>query len=425
MTESAPARASEDEFAVAPRAAWAVFALCFTLMAFDFIHRQMVVAAFPLLKAEWGASDAQLGGLVSAVALTAGLGALPVAFLADRFSRVHAIVVMGVIWSLATIASAFAGSYAQLFAARAVIGTGEAGYGPAGSALLASLFPARIRATVLGAFAAAGALGAVLGVLLGGVLSAHWGWRTAFAVVGVPGLLVALAFLFVRDPDHKPASARGQGPGVAATLRAIFAARSGVAAYCAAALQLFVVATVVSWLPSFLVRAYHYDTARAGTVSAAIVLLGTAATVMWGYAADRASRRDRGHRLRIPAAGTAACFVLFTAGFGFVAPGAVQLALIAAGSLFMTVTIGSVGAVVIDVVAPEVRATAMSMITVSQNLFGMAVGPLITGVLSDRYGLGAALAVVPVFSLAAAGFLLFGLTSYEADRKRAHQHISA
>ena len=98
-----------DGFTGSRRHAWFVFALCFALMAFDFIHRQIVVAAFPLLKAEWHLSDAQLGALVSAVALTAGLGALPVAFLADRWSRVHSIVVMGVIWSLATIAAAFTG----------------------------------------------------------------------------------------------------------------------------------------------------------------------------------------------------------------------------------------------------------------------------------------------------------------------------
>ena len=86
----------------------------------------------------------------------------------------------------------------------------------------------------------------------------------------------------------------------------------------------------------------------------------------------------------------------------------------------MTVTVGPVGAVVIDVVTPEVRATAMSMITVSQNLFGMAVGPLITGVLSDSYGLGTALAVVPVFSLLSAMFLMMGARSYEADHARIH-----
>ncbi len=127
-----------------------------------------------------GLSDAQLGGLVSIVSITVALGTVPLSLLADRWSRVKGMFLMAVVWSLATIACAFADSYAHLFAARSVVGLGEAADGAAGAALLASLFPARMRSTILGAFLAAGLFGSVLGVVLGGIISQHWAWQAGF-----------------------------------------------------------------------------------------------------------------------------------------------------------------------------------------------------------------------------------------------------
>ena len=123
---------------VTRRQAWWVLALTSALMAVDFIDRQVLVAAFPYLKAEWGLSDSEFGALVSIVPMTVAVGAFPVALVVDRWSRVKSIAVMGTTWSLATLASGFAQNFTQLFAARVVVGAGEAGYGPAAGALLSS-----------------------------------------------------------------------------------------------------------------------------------------------------------------------------------------------------------------------------------------------------------------------------------------------
>ncbi len=96
------------------RYAWSVFAIIFALMIVDYVDRQVVVSMFPHLKAEWDLSDSQLGALVSVVSITVALGAVPLSLLADRWSRVKSIFLMVLVWSLATIACAFAGSYAQL-----------------------------------------------------------------------------------------------------------------------------------------------------------------------------------------------------------------------------------------------------------------------------------------------------------------------
>ena len=185
----------------------------FALMAPDIADRRLVVAAFPYLDAERGLSDTWLGALVSVVSVAVALAAFPAAALTDRRSRVRAIAVMGTVWSLATAAAAAARSYGQLVTARAVVVVGEAGYGPAAGALLATRFPAHRRATVLGAFQSAGPLGAVLGVAGGGLIAARRAGgrgstrsrspaRTGVALPPIPGL------------PHAPAGrAAGRMPG--------------------------------------------------------------------------------------------------------------------------------------------------------------------------------------------------------------------
>jgi MFS family permease len=117
---------------------------------------------FSHLKAQWNLSDGQLGALVSVVSVTVALGAVPLSLLADRWSRVKSIFLMALVWSIATISCAFAGSYAHLLGARSIVGVGEAAYGTVGAAFLATLFPLRMRSSVLGGFFLAGILGSVL-----------------------------------------------------------------------------------------------------------------------------------------------------------------------------------------------------------------------------------------------------------------------
>ena len=190
---------SPDDYLFGPRAAWFAFAMTAALMLFDYVDRQVIVSLFPHIKDEWGLSDKQLGALVSIVSVTVALGALPVALVADRMSRVKSIFWMALIWSAACVSCMFTRSYGQLLTARAIVGSGEAGYGSVGAALIASHFPSRMRGALLAGFFATASVGSVLGVVLGGVIATHWGWQAAFGVVGFPGLLLAVLYLKVRD----------------------------------------------------------------------------------------------------------------------------------------------------------------------------------------------------------------------------------
>ena len=209
------------------RYAWSVFAILFALMVVDYVDRQVVVSMFPHLKAQWDLSDGQLGALVSIVSITVALGAVPLSLLADRWSRVKSIFLMALVWSLATIACAFAGSYAQLLGARSVVGLGEAAYGTVGAALLASLFPPRMRSTVLGAFLARrhAGLGAGRRARRRSSPSAGAGRRVS-ARSAFPGSFLAVVFLLVVR-DYKtvalPAAGGKRQPKPRMTARAIVA----------------------------------------------------------------------------------------------------------------------------------------------------------------------------------------------------------
>lgn len=411
---------SAEGWQIPRREARFAFIMAFLLMTVDFVDRQIVVSLFPALKAEWDLSDAALGALLSVVSITIALFSFPIALLADRWSRVKAIAAMAVVWSLATIACGLSRSYGHLLAARSVIGLGEAGYGAAGSALLASMYPASRRATVVGGFLAAAAIGSVLGTVLGGVIARHWGWQAAFGIAGVPGLVLALLFLRVRDYRTVPlVDADALRLGAKGVLRALFRPRSALAVYAGGPLQLLSVSAVYAWLPSYLNRSQGLAIEKAAMLTAVVILMGALGIVVWSYAADRLAQRSRRAKLTMPAGCLVVACLLLTPAFGLLPPGDTQFLLIAGGGFMMTAASGAIPSVAIDVVHPGLRASAAATVAVVQNLFGLAAGPFVAGLLSDVFGLGVALALMPLFCLAAAAALLAGARSYPGDLTRA------
>jgi predicted MFS family arabinose efflux permease len=407
---------------VSRRYAWSVFGILFALMVVDYVDRQVVVSMFPHLKSQWSLSDGQLGGLVSAVSITVALGTVPLSLLADRWSRVKSIFLMALVWSCATIACAFAANYFGLLAARSVVGLGEAAYGSAGAALLASLFPVRMRSTVLGAFLAAGLIGSVVGVMLGGVIAEHWGWQAGFGAVGIPGLLLALVFLLiVRDyktvalPTAQGASEKRAGMAARAIVAALLRPRTALVTCLGAGFQLIMVSTTYAWMPSYFNRFYGLAPDQAGIKTGLVVIVGGVGAVLWSVLADRLSSRFPRARLQVPAAAAVLTTILMCGAFAFLPPGNAQFWMIIAGAAVMTGSIGPVCAVVVDVVHPGVRATAAAVLSLTQNLFGLAAGPLLTGVLSDAYGLPFALSVVPLSCLIAAAMFMLAARTYEND----------
>lgn len=422
--------AGRDGYLFGSRQAWFAYVMTVSLMIVDYVDRQVIVSMFPYLKAEWSLSDKELGLLVSIVSITVAIFGLPVAWIADRFSRVKSIAVMALVWSVACISCMFSQNYAQLLAARAVVGLGEAGYGSVGAAMIATHFPQRLRSGLLGGFFASASIGSVLGVILGGVIAARWGWQAAFGIVGVPGLVLAVTYLFVRDyktvtvSGHDGASF-GAGPNTySAMFKSIFRSTTARWVCIGAAAQLIAVSALWSWLPSYLNRTYDIAPDKAGIQAALIVLAGALGSVVLGAIVDKVGARRQDNRFVAIAIMSLTTMLVLMFAFGARSLGVAltqngQFALILLGGFFATCTVGPAAAIVIDVIHPGVRSTGASILSLFQNLFGLALGPFLAGVLSDVMGLQMALTLTPLSCVLAAVAFLFARTGYAADKARA------
>jgi predicted MFS family arabinose efflux permease len=422
-----------DGYLFGRRAAWFAYAMTIALMVFDYVDRQVIVSMFPLLKVQWDLSDKQLGLLVSVISITVAVFGIPVAWIADRFSRVKSVVVMATLWSGACISCMFAQNYGQLLAARAVVGLGEAGYGSVGAAMVASHFPQRLRAGLLGGFFASASLGSVLGVILGGVIAARFGWQAAFGVVGIPGLFIAVMYYFVRDyptVGSAKAVAAGRPSSRGHMVRGILRSPTMRWVCVGAGAQLIVVSALWSWLPSFLNRAHGMAPDKAGIQAALVVLAGALGSLVLGVVVDRAGARRAGRQFLVVAALSLLSMVTLMLAFGSSHAGieltpAQQFALIVLGGFLATCTVGPAAAVVIDVVHPGVRSTGAAVLSLVQNLFGLAVGPFIGGLLSDAVGLNNALALMPLACIVAAASFVRARGGYKADKQRVGEALSA
>jgi len=425
-------RRGADDYLFNRGKAWFALLMTLGLMVFDYVDRQVIVSLFPYLKAAWGVSDKELGALVSVVSVTVALGSVPIALFADRASRVKSIVLMAVVWSLATILCMFTGNFSQLLAARSIVGLGEAGYGSVGGALIATHFPARMRGAVMAGFLATVSVGSVLGVMLGGLIASQWGWQAAFGVVGFPGLVLALLYLTVRDyrtVELTPAldkATQSMSDAAGHIVRILVRSRTILWVCIGGAAQLIVVSAVWSWLPSFLNRAYGLAPAEAGVKAALVVLAGGIGSVVCGAVVDRAGTSRPRAKFTALALLCIATLVILMLAFeprllGLSLSPGLQFALIVLGGFIMTCTVGPTAAIVIDVVHPGVRATGCSVLALFQNLFGLALGPFIAGLFSDVWGLESALAIMPLFSAIAAASFVIAADSYESEKQRANE----
>jgi MFS family permease len=406
--------------------AWIVFALTVGLLLSDYMSRQVLNAVFPLLKAAWGLSDTRLGSLSSVVALMVGVLTFPLSVLADRWGRVKSIVLMAAMWSLATLGCAISTNYGEMLLARAFVGIGEAAYGSVGIAVVLSIFPARLRATLTGTFMAGGAFGSVLGMALGGAVAAQMGWRMAFGAMAALGIVLVIVYRLVvtekRLARPQPASLnKAEGLGVRMSLRALmkglFSTKSVVCAYVGSGMHLLVPAAVWAWMPSFLNRYYGMPTGKAATSAAVFVLVTGVGMVVCGALADRLSKQGRERKWAAAIAFCLVCFTLLAIGFRMPA-GPLQLIVIGAGMFFCAGASGPSGAMVANLTPPSIHASAFATLTLANNLLGLAPAAVLTGVMADRLGLLGALQLVPFAPLVAAIAFFIGKRNYARDLDR-------
>jgi len=405
---------------ISKRHARFIFILLFLLYMFDYIDRLVVSSLFPFIQAEWGLSDMQCGLLISSVYWSILIFSLPVSILIDRWSRKKSIAIMALLWSAATAACAFTRSFGQLFAARTAIGLGEAGYAPGGTAMISALFPEAKRARVLGVWNASIPLGSALGIVLGGLIADRFGWRHAFGIVALPGLVLALLFFSIKDYKtvdlvkstrnrlHKIRMNRRD------TLRQFIQPKSLVFNNLAFAANVFVTTALMSWLPTYFRRTEGLSMTSAGGKAGAILFLAILGAPLGGWLSDLWRRRTLKARMLFPAVSSLLTAAIFCVAFTFL-QGPAQYFAFLAGGVTIAAFVPAAVAVTQDVVHPGLRATSLSLNVVIQHLLGSALGPVFIGVLSDRLGLTAALAFLPLFAALGALLFMIGSLHYPGD----------
>ncbi len=363
---------------------WKILVVLTLINLLNYFDRLIVIPMFPFLKAEFGVSDFRLGLLASVFILVNSLAVLPFGLWADRGSR-QKIMAFGVLfWSVATLLSGVANRFRALLWARALVGVGEGAYAPAGTAMISDCFPASFRARVQSVFNLGMLVGGVLGLAVGGILSQWIGWRWAFFVVGLPGLILAVLTYRLRVPI--PASVE-KAPAAWALLK--------IPPYLVVMLGgMFVVfsgSTFITWGPAFGMRYHHLTVALASAWLGLLVLVGSLAGVLLGGAiADRLQARwPWGRALTI--AGSLLLGTPFLLWAVMTESLSVFFSCLLISSFFLTCYHGPATAVIHDLTPERAHGFAFALYLFVIHFFGDTMAPAVVGRVSDiselRHGL--------------------------------------
>ena len=373
----------------------------------------------------------------SAFVLLYMLASIPLGILGDRLARNRVIAAGVAVWGAATFLSGVAHSYWQLFLTRVLVGIGEASYGPTATAVVSDLFPKSRRGFVNSIFNAAIPLGGAIGVTVGGVVGSRFGWRAAFLLVGPPSLLLATLAWRLGDPprggqDHLaddgpvPASNRAPtGRWLRRGILGLFRTPTFLMVCAVGMLVAFATGAFAAWLPSYLHRVKRFSVPEAtlwyGSISASAGLLGVIAGGLIGDALAR--RTAAGHLLTIAggfvlSAPLALVFLVHENPWVFLP--ALFLAV-----FFLFLYVGSVNAVIHNVVHPSLRATAVAIFVFLIHLGGDFLSPGIVGLISDRRrSLQAAMLMLPVLVFFAGLIALTAATAVAADMRRVERALA-
>ncbi|MGB6488982.1 MAG: MFS transporter [Steroidobacteraceae bacterium] len=390
------------------RTGMAALAILTGVNLLNYLDRYVVSALLPDFKrAPMHLNDFELGTLMSGFLVVYMLAAPVFGRLGDRSSRPRPIALGVFIWSLATGLSGLARSYAQLLAARAVVGIGEAAYATIAPSLLADFFVRRTRGRAFAVFNMAIPVGAALGYIVGGLMRQHFGWHSAFYVAGVPGVLLALWILRLPDP---PRGAKEAGDGAAesvpeaphrpqagswAVYLRLLRVRPYVITVLGYAAYTFALGGLAFWMPTFLeeVRGIPAVKASAG-FGEIVVLTGFVGTFVGGWLGDYWLRYSRQAYLLMSGWVTVLAVPAIYLALADGSPVVFYPALIAA-ELLLFMSTGPINTVIVNLVSPAERASAVALSILAIHLLGDVLSPAIIGGLSVLSSLGSAVMVVP------------------------------
>lgn len=358
---------------------------------FNFLDRQIVNILAEPISRDLDLSDTQIG-LMTGIAFAAFYTVLgiPIARYADRRSTNRVRLISGalVIWSAMTALCGVTQNFVQLLLARIGVGVGEAGCTPAAHSLIAELAPPEKRSSAMAFYALGIPIGSLLGLALGGVLADQLGWRIAFLVVGLPGIILAIfVMLLLRDPRTENLLSEHGAPQqipLGEALRQIMTSRAFVLLVIAGSAASFLSYGKQTWVAIFLQRSHGLSVSETGLTLGIVMAVG-AVTGTWlgGWLADRYGHTNRKHVLTAPALGMAIAVPIQFASYfvtNWIAAALLLIVPYALNSLYYGPTYSSAQ----GLVPVRARAMASASLLFCQNLIGLGLGPLFFGMLSDQ-----------------------------------------
>ncbi len=375
----------------------------------NYLDRNVVPAVLPKLQAELHIGDGQAGRINTAFMLGYFLTSPFFGYLGDRLSRKWLIAAGIFVWSLGTILTGFAATFAVLLAYRVLVGFGEASYATISPGLISDNYEPKRRNNALTIFYVAIPVGAALGNILGSQVAAHYTWRDAFIWAGAPGLVLALVLLPFAEPQ------RGQAEGRMAECKTKPAAKDllnlfRIPSYMLVVLgyvaYTFAIGAFATWGPTFLVRAHGLAVEQAGTFfGLVLVFSGLLGTLIGGFAATAWHKRNRaayawtlGLSVLAAAPAAAAAFLSHDK--------TLAMSLLALAMFLLFLSTGPVNTLIIETVPLNLRSSAMALSIFMIHLFGDMWSSEIVGRISDTWGLQRAVLFLPVALLVAAGLWL-------------------
>ena len=365
-----------------------MLALLVLLYVINYIDRQILSVLLEPIKQELAVSDTAMGLLTGlAFALFYTTAGIPIARWADRGSRRNVVIVGVVVWSAMTAVSGLARNFWQLALARIGVGVGEATLSPAAHSLISDAFPPERRATALGVYNIGGNVGIMLGFMLGGWIGETFGWRTAFLVVGLPGLAAALLVrVMLREP------VRGGLEGIADeddeasivdVLRHMLSQPTFRHLCLSSGLYAFAAYGFTIWGATFLIRVHGMSLTDTGIAMGLIQGIGGGlGTYMGGALADRFARKDERFLVWVPAVGGAFALPLLVV-FLFWPDRSGALAAYALAMVFSVFFVGPCYAIAQGLARLRMRAQAAAILMFAINLIGLGIAPLAVGILND------------------------------------------
>ncbi len=380
---------SREQPEITPRYSNYALGLLLGVYIFNFIDRQILSILIESIKDEIELSDAQLGFLGGiAFALFYTFAGIPIARWADRGSRRTIIALSVLIWSLFTAFTGAARNFSMILLARVGVGIGEAGCSPPAHSLISDFFPPDRRGTALSIYSLGIPIGASIGTLVGAWVGEAFGWRTAFVVVGAPGILLALLVrMTLREPvrgrSEATAPVESDGESVGEVLRFMAGLRSFWHLSFGCALHGFVGYGAAYFVPSFFARVHGMGLAERGSWLAAIGLVAVVGTYLGGWLGDRLAPRDVRWYLWVPGIATIAGVPIALGYFLSPDPYVALLVFGIPAGIAGPMYLGPSFAMTQTLVKPHMRAMAAAILLFILNLIGLGIGPWFVGYLSD------------------------------------------